>query len=157
MKITLTDFKFVRSESDHAIFVDERNGKQIYMALYMDTLLITREGDDDDAELKAELMARYEMKDLGIARKFLGMDIEYGEDDQIKVHMASYLEDVLERHGLLDCNPVRISMLNTEKLIPVIESDMLVDCAEYQQIIGEVIFAGLIARPDIICTISKLS
>ena len=102
-------------------------------------------------------MARYEMKDLGIARKFLGMDIEYGEDGQIKVHVASYLEDVLERHGLLDCNPVSTPMLNTEKLVPAIDSDALADRAEYQQIVGEVMFAGLVARPDIMCAISKLS
>jgi hypothetical protein len=97
------------------------------------------------------------MKDLGIARKFLGMDIEYGEDGQIKVHVASYLEDVLERHGLLDCNPVSTPMLNTEKLIPATHSDALADRAEYQQIVGEAMFAGLVARPDIMGAISKLS
>jgi hypothetical protein len=97
------------------------------------------------------------MKDLGIARKFLGKDIEYGEDGQIKVHVASYLEDVLERHRLLDCNPVSTPMLNTEKLIPATHSDALADRAEYQQIVGEAMFAGLVARPDIMCAISKLS
>jgi hypothetical protein len=157
MKTTLIDFKFVRSESDHAIFVGERNGKQIYIALYVDDLLITGEDDDDIGELKAELMERYEMKDPGIAKRFLGMDIEHGADGQIKVHVAGYLEDVLERHGLLDCNPVSIPMLNTEKLVPATDSDALADRADYQQIVREVMFAGLVARPDIIYAVSILA
>jgi hypothetical protein len=48
-------------------------------------------------------------------------------------------------------------MLNTEKLIPATDSDALADRAESQQIVGEVIFAGLGARPDIMCVISELS
>jgi hypothetical protein len=120
-------------------------------------LLIAGEDDDDVIELKAELMERYEMKDLGIAKRFLGVDIEYGADGQIKVHVAGYLEDVLERHGLLDYNPISIPMLNTEKLVPATDSDALADRADYQQIVGEVIFAGLVARPDIMCVVSILA
>src|SRR6266496_1098913 len=71
----LEDFGFVRCESDHSIFVLTRNGYTTYIALYVDDLLIISENDDDLAEVKRRLMEKFEMKDLGVARKFLGMEI----------------------------------------------------------------------------------
>ena len=40
------------------------------------------------------------MKDLRIARKFLGMEIEYGKDGSIKIHQNQYIHQLLTHHGM---------------------------------------------------------
>jgi hypothetical protein len=37
----------------------------------------------------------HKMKDLGIARRFPRMDIEYGDDGSIKLYLKRYLETLL--------------------------------------------------------------
>jgi hypothetical protein len=44
------------------------------------------------------------MKDLGIDRRFLGMNIEY-EDGSIKLHLKQYLSVLLEGMGCQNATP----------------------------------------------------
>jgi len=102
-----------KCESDHGIWVKfGPDGKRTYIILYVDDLLIMSEDDDELADLKRELSIRFEMKDLGEAKRFLGMEIEHGFDGvrtpTIKIHQADYIRTLL--HGMEDCNPVSSSM-----------------------------------------------
>ena len=54
------------------------------------------DNEKDIATIKQHLSERFEMKDLGIARKFLGMEIEYGKDGSIKLHQNRYIQQLLE-------------------------------------------------------------
>ena len=83
----LVGFDFQQCESDPCIFVHTNlNGQKTYIALYVDDLIIAGENNEDIAIIKRQLSERFEMKDLGIARKFLGMEIEYGSNGSIKIH-----------------------------------------------------------------------
>jgi Reverse transcriptase (RNA-dependent DNA polymerase)/Integrase core domain len=83
----LIGFDFKQCESDPCIFIHTNaNGQKTYIALYVDDLIIAGENKDDIITIKQQLSERFEMKDLGIARKFLGMEIEYGSDGSIKIH-----------------------------------------------------------------------
>lgn len=105
------------------------------------------------------ILASYKMKDLGLAKRFLGMDIEYGGNGTIKLHLKQHLSGLLERHGMQFCNPASTPMDSSVKLVAVTDGDGdgVADPKEYQQIIGEIQFASLVARPDISCAISTLS
>ena len=57
------------------------------------------------------------------------------------------------------CNPASTPMDSSVKLVAVTDGDGdgLADPKGYQQIIGEIQFASLVARPDINCAVSTLS
>ena len=63
------------------------------------------------------------MKDLGIASKFLGTEIEYGKDESIKIHQNQYIRQLLERHGMAAFSPVTIPMDTSVKLAAINASD----------------------------------
>ena len=87
-------------ESDHSIFVHtNKKGLKTYIALYVDDFLISSEDEEDLVEIKRRLSERYEMKDMGVARKFLVIEIEYGEDGSIKIHQEQYIRDIHARHA----------------------------------------------------------
>ena len=84
------------------------------------------------ASLKHGLTARFEMKDLGEVKRFLGMEIEH-ESNGIKIHQADYIHTLLHRHGMQDCNSMNTPMDPSIKLTATTDSDVKVDSSQYQQ------------------------
>ena len=155
---TLVDFDFQQCEADPCIFVHTNTkGEKTYIALYVDDFLIAGENEDDIAKIKGLLAERFDMKDLGIAENFLGMEIEYREDGSVKLYQERYIQKLLERHGMQDCNPVATPLDTSVKLTKAVDSDTLANSKEYASIVGGLMFAACVTRPDIMCAAGKLS
>jgi hypothetical protein len=87
----LVNFDFQQSESDPCIFVHKNASDECtYIALYVDDLIIAGDNEEDIATIKRCLSERFDMKDLGIARRFLAIEIEYRKDGSIKIHQNRY-------------------------------------------------------------------
>jgi len=97
------------------------------------------------------------MKDLGIARKFLGMEIEYGNNGSIKVYQNQYIQQLLERHRMQDCNPVTTLLDTSLKLSSITKNEPPTDPQEYTSIVGGLTFAAYVIRSDIACAVGQLS
>jgi Reverse transcriptase (RNA-dependent DNA polymerase) len=154
----LEEFEFTRCESDHSIFVLERDGRTTYIALYVDDLLIIGEDDSDVAYIKERLAAKFDMTDLGVAERYTGMEIQYNDDGSIKIHQGDYLRALLKKHGMEDCNPLATPLDPAIKLTKTNpDVDTLVDAKEYASIVGGIMYAACVTRPDIMCAVSQLS
>lgn len=67
---------FDRSEYDSCVYMKRKNGKTVaYLLLYVDDMLIAGSDMSEIEEIKRDLSGRFEMKDLGDAKRILGMDI----------------------------------------------------------------------------------
>ena len=66
---------FKRSRYDSCVYIKFVNGSPIYLLLYVDDLLIAAKSKKEISTLKPMLSSEFEMKDLGVARKILGMEI----------------------------------------------------------------------------------
>jgi hypothetical protein len=152
---------FQKCQSDYGIFVRFTNGKPMYIVLYVDDLLIASEDEQEVAALKCELAKRFEMKDLGPVKRFLGIQVERGMFNGrlgMKLQQADYIRTVLERHGMENCNPVSTPLDSSVKLTKTMpETDKSVDQMEYQQLIGEISFAAIATRPDVAFAASHLA
>ena len=67
------------------------------------------------------------MKNLNVVKHFLDMQLEYNDDDLIKIHQKNYLRKLLARHNMQDCNSVSTSMNTSVKLLTTTDSDALTD------------------------------
>ena len=68
--------KYVRSKYDHCVYLCKlKDGSFIYLLLYVDDMLIASKNLVEIKKLKAQLSKEFEMKDLGDAKKILGMEI----------------------------------------------------------------------------------
>ena len=56
-------------------FKRNKNGSFIYLLLYVVDMLVVLKDKDEIKRLKAQLNKEFEMKDLGVANKILGMQI----------------------------------------------------------------------------------
>jgi hypothetical protein len=66
---------FKRSLYDSCVYIKFVDGSPIYLLLYIDDMLIVVKSKIAIANLKAQLSSEFEMKDLGAAKKILGMKI----------------------------------------------------------------------------------
>ena len=66
---------FKRSDYDSCVYLKIVKGSAIYLLFYVDDMLIAAKDKSEIAKLKAQLSKEFEMKDLGAAKKFLGMEL----------------------------------------------------------------------------------
>jgi hypothetical protein len=98
---------FKRSQYDSCVYIKFVNGSPIYLLLYVDDMLIAAKSKKEIAALKAQLSSKFEMKDLGAARKILGMEIgKNRKSGLLFLSQRSYIQKVLRRFNMHDSNQV---------------------------------------------------
>ena len=87
---------------DHYVYFKRlENGSYIILLLYVDGMLVTRSNMKDINMLKKKLVNSFVMKDLGAAKKILGMRItRERKNHKLTLSQGEYIEMVLER---LEC------------------------------------------------------
>ena len=116
--------------------------KQFFLAVDVDD--ITLWGDAGSALMfstKQLLKKEFQVTDLGDLYWLLGMKIEYSED-HIAVSQIAYLNTILQRFGMSQCNPVFLPLDAHHPLQKGSEDEIIVsDVKLYQQMIGSLMYA----------------
>jgi hypothetical protein len=92
---------FQRSQYDSCIYLKFVNGSPTYLLLYVDDMLIVAKSMKEIAALKAQLSHEFDMKDLGVAKKILGMEmIRDRKSGLLYLSQKNYIEKVLHRFNM---------------------------------------------------------
>jgi hypothetical protein len=99
---------FTRLQSDHSIYLCRRGDIIVDIALYIDNLQGATTNDEATWNaVKSKLSERLKMKDLGVARCCLGLDISQDLEAQVVlISQKKYFRGVLERFGSCTKSPV---------------------------------------------------
>ena len=90
----LNDFKM--SDFGSCVYIKFVDGSPIYLLLYVDDMLISAKSKKQITTLKAQLSSEFDMKDLGAAKKILGMEISRDRDfGLLFLSQQSYIKKVL--------------------------------------------------------------
>ena len=77
------------------------------MLLYVDDILIAAKDKSEIVKLKAQLSKEFEMKDLGAAKKILGVEIiRDRKSGMLYLSQRGYIEKGLRRFNMHDAKPV---------------------------------------------------
>src|SRR5437773_8106861 len=100
----------------------------------------------------------FEMKDMGELKHFLGIQVRRDrEHQQIHIDQSGYINTILERFSLAECNPVTTPIATGTRLHKSTpDNDLMDDPKEYQSIVGSQMYGMLCTRPDLVCTISQV-
>lgn len=66
---------YIRSSYDHSLFSKSMGGSVVYVAVYVDDILVTSTHSDKILDLKSFLHSTFHIKDLGSLNYFLGIEI----------------------------------------------------------------------------------
>ena len=105
----ISDDGFQRSSFDCCVYFKTIEGvDKIYLLLYVDDMLIACHEMDFINELKQQLSNTFEMKDLGAAKKILGVQLKKDRKNGIlSLTQHKYIRKVLEKFNMDKCKPVQ--------------------------------------------------
>jgi hypothetical protein len=101
----IKEFGFKENVEDNCIYAKFKNGKYIFLILYVDDILLASSDVSLLLETKRFLSSHFEMKDLGEAKFVLGIEIHR---DRMKgvlgLSQKIYIEKVLKKFNMYKCS-----------------------------------------------------
>ena len=71
----LKSMGFVQTPSDPCIYVSDDDSNPFVIAVYVDDIVLAGPSDEKIAEVKQSISERFELKDMGELKYFLGMQV----------------------------------------------------------------------------------
>ena len=108
--------------------------------------------------LKEELHSMYKITEAGIPKLFLDMELEYGLNNEIRLHQRRYINSILKCFGMENYKPVATPLPPQAKLSRDADEHLNTEeRAAYKSLIGTLIYLIICCRPDLAYAISVLS
>lgn len=109
-------------------------------------------------EFIVKLCTRYEMKDLGELKWFLGIRVLRDRPTRkLWLCQDSYIEKITNQYGIAQCDHFRGNLFPSNELQPREDQATPNQIHRYQQKVGSVNYLAVITRPDIAKPICKLA
>ena len=86
------------------MFIKKTVGGCVFLAVYVDDILLTGSDIAGIAEVKQYLAQHFVTKDMGKSKYFLGIEFAYTRD-RLVFSQRKYVLDMLQETGLLGCKP----------------------------------------------------
>ena len=147
-------FGMIRSNADHSIFYRHSARGCVYLVVYVDDIVITGSDQQGIIQLKQYLSHKFQTKDLGKLRYFLGIEVAQSKDG-IVISQWKYAMDILEETGLLNVKPVDTLMDPNAKLLPH-QEEPLSNPGRYRRLVGKLNYLT-VTHSDISFAVSVVS
>lgn len=155
----LTKMGFIPTSSDPSVYIKLTPGKlPAIVGTHVDDSLQIVKGVSALSELKARLASTFEMKDLGEARWFLGLEITRDRPRRtITLSQERYTLDILNRFGMAESHSVSTPMAASTRLEKLDAPSDSTTLQLYQQMLGCLMYAMVCTRPDLAYAVGALS
>ncbi|CEG35351.1 retrovirus-related gag-pol polyprotein [Plasmopara halstedii] len=104
----MLELGFKKCEADHCIYVKRNDNNMIFVALYVDDLVIASNNNGLLKSTKNALSERFAMTDLGRLKYFLGIEIEQDESTgSVSMRQTKFANDILKKFSMENSNSVK--------------------------------------------------
>ncbi|CAN6469819.1 unnamed protein product [Victoria cruziana] len=145
---------FNRSILDHFMFIFKNSSTTTWVLIYVDDIIITENDTAHIDWVKAMLMTKFKMKDLGPLRYFLGIEVDY-KDSTLTLSQHKYVLDILYRTSMENCKAISTSCLLNHKMSSK-EGEPFYDPTLFRSIVGMLQYLTF-TRPDIVFSVNQVS
>ena len=159
----LRDLGFRQSAGDSSVYLMSRQGGDsiTILIVYVDDITLMGDSIEQIHLTKKKLADLFELTDLGEISFYLGLRITRDRKTRsISLDQEKYIQDVLSRFQMSSCTPANTPFASGTDLLaspsPPEENDPSL-IANYQSMVGSLMYAMTASRPDISYAVSKLS
>jgi hypothetical protein len=142
----LKNYGFKQSGYDYSLFTLHKDQVQLNVLVYVDDLIVS--GNDISAiqSFKSYLSTCFYMKDLGLLRYFLGIEVARNSTG-IFLCQRKYALDIISEVGLLGAKPAQIPMDQNHRL-SLVDGPLLSEPEKYRRLVGRLIYL-YVTRPEL--------
>ncbi|KAJ0566355.1 putative RNA-directed DNA polymerase [Helianthus annuus] len=153
----LVDMGFVRSVCDHSMFTLSKGSVFVVLLVYVDDIIITGNSESEMLNVKQVLSVNFQIKDLGILKYFLGIEVLYSSEG-LCLTQRKYCLELLDEFGYLGVKPVNTPIEQSHIIAGKLDKTLepIKDVTGFQKLIGKLIYLS-ITRPDISYAVQFLS
>ena len=159
----MLQLNFVRSNSDHCIYVKRTGDQFVILTLYVDDMLLIGNSVKMVNSVKSLLAKKFEMKDLGPTNFILGMQIRRDREKwKLWLRQEKYIKEILKKFNMIDCKPVGTSIplgtkLSAKQCPKMDEEAKEMARVPYASAVGSLMYAMVCTHPDIAQAVRVLS
>ncbi|KAG8474857.1 hypothetical protein CXB51_031589 [Gossypium anomalum] len=157
----MTSHDFKRSSLDSCVYFKKNSdGSFVYLLLYVNDMLIAAKDKGEIRKVKAQLTEEFEMKDLGPAKKILGMEIlRDRKASKFYLSQKGYIEKVLCRFNMQSAKPVSTPLAAHFRLSSALSPQSndeieYMSYVPYFSAVGSLMYAMVCSRPDLSYAVS---
>jgi hypothetical protein len=121
------------------------------MVCWSDDLLISTKDEKARTSVMTAIAKRFKIKQLGVLKKYVGIEVTYGQNGSISLSQGSYIKDILLRFNMSDAKPTPTPAVPKASL-PSNPADGQTKDSEampYRSAVGSLWYASRGTRPDI--------
>ena len=150
----LVSLGFIQSKANYSLFTRLQGSSYIALLIYVDNVAIASNDFKAIFEFITLLNAKFQLKDLGQLKYFLGFEIARSTKG-ISIFQRKYALEVLEDSSLLASKLVLFPIEQNLKLFKD-DGDLLDDSTSYMRLVGRLLYL-IITRLDITYSVQVLS
>ena len=156
---------FKRVEHDICMYVrgDYSKGTLVILLLYVDDMAIGASNLKLLNQVKNDFLTKYSMKDLGVPKKILGMEIQYTLNN-IFISIPQYISKMFKKYSPLFTlttpyrTPMPVNTKLTRSMCPTTpEESIHMSTLPYREIVGVLLWCAILCRPDISYAVNQLA
>ncbi|GJV71044.1 ribonuclease H-like domain-containing protein [Tanacetum coccineum] len=136
---------FQHSQTDSSLFIFQQGNDIAYLLIYVDDIILTASSSDLLKQIISSLHAEFSMTDLGPLNYFLGISAQRTSSG-LFLSQTKYAREVLERAGMMNCNPYKTPSDTESKLGP--DGDPVSNPSLYRSLAGSLQYLTF-TRPDL--------
>ncbi|CAA7040888.1 unnamed protein product [Microthlaspi erraticum] len=151
---SLLEYGFKQSRSDYSLFTLNDGKRRLHVLVYVDDLIISGNTLDHITGFKEYLSTCFHMKDLGILKYFLGIEVSRSSKG-IYLSQRKYILDLVSEAGLLGAKPCSFPMDQNHGLALAVGEE-IDDPTRYRRLVGRLIYLH-VTRPELAYSVHILS
>jgi hypothetical protein len=150
----LHNIGYLHMTSDPTLFIKHTASTFTALLVYVDDIVLTGDSLAELEFVKTKLHEAFGIKDLGVIKFFLGLEVAHSEQG-ITLCQRKYCLDLLATTGTLGCKPSSVPM-DPSNILHHDDSAPYEDIPEYRALVGKLLYLTS-TRPDIAFLVQQLS
>jgi hypothetical protein len=158
LKQELESRGFVASAADPGLFVLYDSEHQVSVVVYVDDMLVASKSLESVNHIKAVLGSVFDVRDLGEAAFFLGMEINHDRKaGTVKLTQKKTITDLINKYDMGNAKTKEVPLSPTNRLSRDHGKLLDRDVYPYAELVGSLLYLSVCTRPDISQSVGVLS
>lgn len=151
---SLTKNGFQQNGTDNCLYLLKSGGEVVHLLIHVDDMLAATSNERLLDNAMEEVGKDFELKCLGIAKHYVGIDLDRDKDGHFWISQSAYIRKIIESAKLTNAKP---SKLPLDTGYYKLDGEVLNSNEEYRRLIGMLLFLATNSRPDIAASVAILS